>query len=193
MLFRSRPSPSDPFIAGRACGSGRVDADRPARRVGAARATAAVVAVTGLTAMLTGCSPAVDVAPAPQSNDPRCAPVMLALPHDLAGLAKRTTTSQATAAWGDPSAAVLRCGVQPPGPTTERCVSVNGVDWVAVQEKSTWRLTTYGRTPAVELLLDTSRAASSTVLVELASPVSSLPRSHKCLDVRDAQLPSQQG
>ncbi|OMH36742.1 DUF3515 domain-containing protein [Tersicoccus sp. Bi-70] len=165
----------------------------PIRPVLSRTTTAAALAAIGLGLTLSGCAPAVDVAPAAQSNDPRCAPVMIALPHDLAGLTKRTTTSQSTAAWGEPSAAVLRCGVKPPGPTTERCVSVNGVDWIAVQEKSTWRLTTYGRTPAVELLLDTSRAASSTVLVELASPVASLPRSHQCLDVRDAQLPSQQG
>ncbi|GGC94872.1 hypothetical protein GCM10011512_22370 [Tersicoccus solisilvae] len=188
MPFRLRPRPSAAPTADDA-GAGRRAWNRPGR-IDRTR-TAAVVAVTGIAATLTGCAPTVDVAPAAQSNDPRCAPVMIALPHELAGKTRRTTTSQATAAWGDPSAAVLRCGVRPPGPTTERCVSVNGVDWIAVQEKNdTWRLTTYGREPAVELLLDTSRAASSTVLVELAGPVSALPRTRQCLDVRDVPLPS---
>lgn len=157
------------------------------------RTALGAVAATTLILALSGCAPAVEVAPAPASDDPRCAPMMIALPQELAGLARRTTTSQATAAWGEPSAAVLRCGVRPPGPTTERCVSVNGVDWIAVQEEKNWRLTTYGREPAVELLLDTGRAASSTVLVELASPVGTLPRTRQCLDVRDAQLPGSSG
>ena len=39
-------------------------------------------------------------------------------------------TARRTAAWGDPSQVILRCGVNVPGPTTDRCVSVNDVDWV---------------------------------------------------------------
>lgn len=162
----------------------------PARR---GTITAAVVAGTSLALVLSGCAAAVDVAPAPQSNDPRCAPVMVALPDVLAGADRRTTTSQATAAWGNPSAAVLRCGVPVPGPTTQRCVTVNGVDWVAIQEGKTWRLITYGREPAIELLLDTSRAPSSSVLVDLAGPVSSLPQSRRCLGAQDVPLPSATG
>ena len=79
---------------------------------------------------LAGCAPAVDVAPRQDAANPACAPMMVALPDAIGDAALRKTNSQATAAWGDPSQVILRCGVNVPGPTTDRCVSVNGIDWV---------------------------------------------------------------
>jgi hypothetical protein len=88
---------------------------------------------------------------------------MLALPDQLAAdLPKVKTDSQATAAWGAPGAAVtLRCGVTPPGPSADcqRVESPSGtVDWiVATDGEGTWRFTTFGREPAVEVVVPPRR------------------------------------
>ncbi len=91
---------------------------------------------------LTACSPIVSVDPAVNAADPDCAEIMISLPDQGAGADQRRTDSQATSAWGDPSLVVLRCGVPEPGPTTDRCVGVNGVDWVIDGGKEAWTLTT---------------------------------------------------
>ncbi|GAB2736290.1 DUF3515 family protein [Sinomonas soli] len=179
------------------------------------------VALLGLVAALAGCSAPVSVQPAADAADPACAPLMLALPDTIGDAKLRTTTSQATAAWGDPAAVVLRCGVPSPGPTTDRCVSVNGVDWVIRQDSAasagtpspaasagapspaasgsapgpgdggTYTLTTFGRQPATELLLDTARASSATVLASLSPAVAKIPATRHCVGQEDlATLPA---
>ncbi len=146
------------------------------------RLSAAILLATSAVVVLSGCAPAVDVSAAKDSANPACAPAMVALPDTLADTAQlRETTSQATAAWGDPSLVILRCGVNPPGPTTDPCVSVNGVDWVTKEGNPTWTLTTFGRTPAVEILLDPNKIASSTVLSQLSAAVAKIPQTKKCI------------
>lgn len=178
---------------------------RPAARV------LAPTAAVALAALLSGCSVPVTVQPAPDAANPACAPLMIALPDTLGDAQLRKTTSQATAAWGDPSAVVLRCGVASPGPTTDRCVSVNGVDWVIKEDgpssggasapaagqpsgqpdSGTYTLTTFGREPATELLLDTGRVSSATVLASLSSAVSKIPATRHCVGQEDlAKLPA---
>ncbi|WP_434612908.1 DUF3515 domain-containing protein [Arthrobacter sp. A5] len=144
-----------------------------------------LAALAGAAVVLSGCTPAVEVSAAPDSTDPACAPMMVALPDLLADAPLRPTTTQATAAWGDPSLVILRCGVTVPGPTTDRCVGVNGVDWVIRQDASTWTLTTYGRTPATEIVLDPDKIASSTVLAQLSSAVLRIPSTKACLGAAD--------
>ena len=61
--------------------------------------------------------------PAKDAANPACAPMMVALPDTIGDAKLRKTNSQATAAWGDPSLVILRCGVNVPGPTTDRCVT----------------------------------------------------------------------
>lgn len=141
--------------------------------------TTAMVAVVGM--MVVGCGgPVADVEPAPEATDPICAEAMVALPDQVAGFDRRETDSQATAVWGSPSAVVLRCGVPTPGPTTEHCVTANGIDWVTRDDQTHWTLTTYGRSPAVEVVFDDTRASSSSVMVELASAVGRIPASGGC-------------
>lgn len=150
--------------------------------------SAAVLLAASAAVVLSGCAPAVDVSAAKDSTNPACAPTMVALPDSLADTAQlRETTSQATAAWGDPSLVILRCGVNPPGPTTDRCVGVNGVDWVIKEGNPTWTLTTFGRKPAVELVLDPNKIASSTVLAELSSAVGRIPQTKKCIGPADTE------
>lgn len=123
---------------------------------------------------------------APHAADPGCAPAMIAMPDEIGDLALRPTDSQATAAWGDPAAAVLRCGVEPPAPTTDQCVSAEGVDWVVREEGDNWRITTYGRSPAVEVLFAQDRVTSDSVMVTLADSVARIPAERGCVNLEDA-------
>ena len=139
--------------------------------------TASVVGVL----TLAGCAVAVPVDVAPDATDPVCASVVLAMPDSLGeGLPQRDTTAQATTAWGDPATpVVLRCGVEPLGPTTDRCQTVESpggasIDWVVVEDDG-WTLTTYGREPAVELHVPAEVAAErSTAFVDQLGPAVAL-------------------
>ena len=135
---------------------------------------------------LSGCGSVVDVDPAQDAANARCADVMIALPPSVAENEQRDTNSQATSAWGDPSRVVLRCGVDVPGPTTDPCVTVNDVDWVVREGDPAWTATTYGRDPAVEVLFDPDEVASSTVLVELGDAVGRVEQSRACVGLADA-------
>lgn len=146
---------------------------------------------------LAGCAQAVPVTVAPHATDPLCAEVVLSTPDTLGeGLDRVDTTSQATTAWGEPSAAVvLRCGVEPLAPTTDRCVTVESpdgtsVDWVVVADDpqdelgTDWTFTTYGRVPAVEVRVpaEVASAVSSTSFVDALGPaVSRAPVERSCL------------
>lgn len=136
---------------------------------------------------LAGCSPAVDVPAAADAANPACAPMMVALPDSLGDAGLRQTNSQATAAWGDPSLVILRCGVNVPGPTTDRCVTVNGVDWLLKEGDPVWTLTTYGRRPATEILMDPDKISSATVLAELANAAGKVPAERSCIGQEELQ------
>lgn len=136
-------------------------------------------------ALLAGCTPVADVEAAEDAANPACAEVMVYLPVEVAETPLRSTNSQATAAWGNPSKVILRCGVPVPGPTTDPCASVNGVDWILREEGEVWRATTYGREPAVEVVFNPNEVASSTLLVELANPVSRIEPTGQCLSPQD--------
>ncbi|MET3718518.1 MULTISPECIES: DUF3515 family protein [unclassified Arthrobacter] len=140
-------------------------------------------------AVLSGCAPTVDVTAAADAANPACAPMMVALPDAIGDAALRKTNSQATAAWGDPSQVILRCGVNVPGPTTDRCVSVNGVDWVIKEGNAAWTLTTFGREPATEILLtkDQETISSATVLADLSAAAAKIPATGKCVGQADLQ------
>jgi Protein of unknown function (DUF3515) len=146
------------------------------RRAVVALACALVVAPT-----LAGCATPIVVDAAPYAADPDCARVMLAMPDDLGGLSYHETTSQATAAYGDDYPIIVRCGVEPPGPTTDQCVTASSggteQDWLIVDDGDTWRATAFGRSPAVELLVPKVRAqdAVTDVLAEVSGPASLAP------------------
>lgn len=151
-------------------------------------ATAAAAALA-----LGGCAPVVDVAPAKDAANPACAPMMVALPDTMGDAGLRKTNSQATAAWGDPSKVILRCGVNVPGPTTDRCVSVNGIDWVIKEGDPVWTLTTFGREPATEILMDPEQISSATVLAELSAAAGKIKATRNCVGQEELQnLPTGQ-
>lgn len=150
-----------------------------------ARALPASLLIAASALSLTGCAGAVAMEPAPDSNDPMCAAVTVRLPDAVGDFDKRQTTAQATGAWGDPASILLHCGVTPIGPTTMPCFSVDGVDWVRDDsEAPIYRFTTYGRTPAVEVVID-NREASGSALLDLSAAVSVIDQSEKCLNAED--------
>lgn len=128
--------------------------------------------------------------PAPNSNDPACADVMVMLPASVDGEQRRWTDAQATAAWGDPLAVLLTCGIEPPGPSALPCQEVGGVDWLVDDSRAPqFRFTTYGREPALEVYLEygspdeQGTVSGRTTLESLGPAVNRLPETgHVCLD-----------
>ena len=158
----------------------------PFSRLVSARLSLTVAAAAAGLA-LTSCSPVVDVTPAKDAANAACAPMMLALPDAIGDAKLRKTNAQATAAWGDPSQVILRCGVNVPGPTTDRCVSVNDVDWVIKEGDPVWTLTTFGREPATEILMDPDKISSATVLADLSPAAQKITATRKCVGQEDLQ------
>lgn len=152
------------------------------------RLTRTVLLTVAAALAVSGCSngPIASVPAAENAADPACAPAMVAMPDAIGDHALRPTDSQATAAWGEPAAVVLRCGVRSPAPTTDQCVTAEGVDWVVREEGENWRITTYGRSPAVEVLFAQDRASSDSVMVTLASAVRQIPAERGCVNLEDA-------
>ncbi|MFM6982352.1 MAG: DUF3515 domain-containing protein [Microbacteriaceae bacterium] len=143
---------------------------------------------SGLSVVLTlaGCQAAVPMEPAALSNDPECAEVIVRLPDTIGSFDRRSTNAQSTAAWGDPSAVLLRCGLEPSGPSALPCFTVNGVDWLRDDSQAPLYLfTTYGRTPAVEVFVDADVASGTEALDALGNSVGVLPTTGKCLAPED--------
>jgi hypothetical protein len=107
--------------------------------------------------LLAGCSPIVSLAPAPRATAVACAGVVVRLPDRLVNADKRETDAQGTAAWGEPVTVSLRCGVTATPPSSQ-CVTFEKVDWkvqaVPADRPTRYVLTTYGRTPAVQVVLN---------------------------------------
>ncbi|MCU1571820.1 MAG: hypothetical protein JWR33_2561 [Naasia sp.] len=147
-----------------------------------------------LASALAGCAPAVDLDPAEDAADVACASIVVRLPASLGDAARRDTDAQGTAAWGDPAAVLLHCGVPVPGPTTARCVSVNGVDWVEdATDAPVYTYTTYGRDPATSVTIDSAAASGYTVLTDLSEAVKAEPGTDACVGAEDVQAPAGTG
>lgn len=147
------------------------------------------LAALPLLLLLAGCSPIVALEPAEDAASPLCAEVTVRLPDTVDELAKRQTNAQATGAWGEPTAVLLRCGVPSPAPTSKLpCLTVEGVDWLRDDsDDPIFVFTTYGRTPAVEVIVDYSTASAFDALVDVAFAVSQLPVEGACLSPDDVQ------
>jgi Protein of unknown function (DUF3515) len=137
-------------------------------------AAVAAVLVLGLLALR---DRPVEVAVPAGASDAACARLADRLPETLRGQPRRPTSSAspAVAAWGDP-AIVWRCGVTPPGPTEEECTQVNGVDWVRQPLSDGSSFTTYGREPAVQLLVPRAYAPEPLTLPALSAVVAAVPQ-----------------
>jgi hypothetical protein len=131
---------------------------------------------------LSGCAATVNLEPAEDSNNPGCAEVMVRLPSQLGGLQERYTNAQATAAWGDPAAVLLRCGLEPVEVSTLPCVTAAGIDWLVDDSLApSYRFISYARFPAVEVVVDSDNASGITSLEGIAGAVAQLPATKSCL------------
>ncbi|CAD5138996.1 MULTISPECIES: DUF3515 family protein [Microbacterium] len=149
------------------------------------RRLAAVAGSIALAAGLAGCSTTVHLEPAEDANDPACANVSVLLPDTVGGYERVWTDAQATGAWGDPTV-VLRCGVEPPAPSDLVCTTLGGVDWLVLeQEDERQRLVTYGREPAIEVIIRRGEQVDFQSIVDsLSSNIQSglAPATAQCTD-----------
>ena len=149
------------------------------------RRLAAVAGAIALAAGLAGCSTTVHLEPAEDANDPACANVSVLLPDTVGGYERVWTDAQATGAWGDPTV-VLRCGVEPPAPSDLVCTTLGGVDWLVLeQEEERQRLVTYGREPAIEVIIRRGEQVDFQSIVDsLSSNIQSglAPATAQCTD-----------
>ncbi|WP_029150045.1 DUF3515 family protein [Microbacterium indicum] len=148
-------------------------------------AAAAALLATGVA--IAGCTPTVHLDPAADANSTDCAAVSVRLPESLGDTQRVWTDAQATAAWGDGPDVIFTCGVEVPGPTTLQCVTFGGVDWIVDPEDTPdLRITTYGRTPAAQVYVDTTKVTADAVLDALASAASELPKTGECISAESA-------
>ncbi len=139
-----------------------------------------------LVASLAGCAGTVPLRPAEFANDPACAEVMVRLPDTVAGLDRRSTNAQSTAAWGDPAVVIVRCGLPDTGPSALPCATVDGIDWLRdATNDPNFAFVTFGRSPAVEVLIDSTAVGGTTALGELATAIGTIPVIDACLDPVD--------
>lgn len=146
------------------------------------RLAALSAAAIALTLSLSACSPTVSLEPAADANNPLCAEVIVRLPDAVDGQERRTTNAQSTAAWGNPATVILRCGIAPVEISTLPCVTANGVDWIIDESaKPSFRFISFGRTPALEVIVDSENAVGVNALDSLAEAVKSIEPTKECV------------
>ena len=72
--------------------------------------------------------------------------------------------------------AILRCGVQSPGASTDHCETVNGIDWIVQSLSDGEDFTTFGRTPAVQVLVPSHYAPEEFALTGLSPAIAAIPQ-----------------
>lgn len=134
--------------------------------------------------LLSGCATTVNLEAAEDANNPACAEVMVRLPDSLGDHQKRFTNSQATAAWGDPAAVLLRCGLPQVTISELPCVTAGNLDWLVDDAQApSYRFISYSTNPAVEVIVDSDVASGVTTLDTLEAAVSVLGQSKRCTTI----------
>lgn len=155
---------------------------RPSRRTWIALGAAGVAVAAVVVARDTG-SPASGIEQAAHADAPACTRIARSYPTVVAGHRRADTATPGVAVWGDRSV-VLRCGLEPPAPTTDPCVTVDGVDWVYRQSRSRGGhkvIVTYGRSPAVEVTLSAQDTAVDSAMVDLSRVVRPIRQKDHCI------------
>ena len=131
--------------------------------------------------LLSGCAATVNLEAAEDANNPACAEVMVRLPDALGEHQQRFTNSQATAAWGDPAAVLLRCGLPQVTVSELPCVTAGDFDWLVDKSQApSYRFISYATNPAVEVIVDSDVASGVTSLESLEASVSVLEQTKRC-------------
>ena len=135
---------------------------------------------------LAGCSPTVPLEAAPEANTVACAEISVRLPQTIGELDRRSTNAQATAAWGEPTAVIYRCGLPDLGPSDLPCFDVDGVDWLLDEsEAPQYVFTSYGRTPTTEVIVDVTYIAGADAVRAISGAVAAVPAAARCLAATD--------
>jgi hypothetical protein len=151
------------------------------------RRTMIALSLVILAPLLAACSSTVSLTPAPQANSVGCADVTVHLPSTLESQKLRDTSAQATGAWGSPASILLTCGITTPRVSDLACYPVEGVDWLVDQKGKDAVYTTYGRSPGVQVVVDTTAVPSATnVLFDLSSAVGTLQQTRTCQGTSEA-------
>ena len=82
--------------------------------------------------------------------------------------------SPAARVWGNP-AVIAICGYDAPAPSTLECLSVDGVDWLVQRRSDGVQFTTYGRSPAMDVLVPAAYAPEPLLLPAFGAAARSLP------------------
>lgn len=131
---------------------------------------------------IAGCSSAVKATPFEGADSGVCRQVAAAWPATVAGQQPREVAveSETVAAWGDP-AIIARCGAPLLGPTTQDCLDADGIDWIVEPLDDGARFTTYGRDPALEVLVPQAYAPEPLVLGAFAATAATVEQgSNRC-------------
>ncbi|MEW1751530.1 DUF3515 family protein [Streptomyces angustmyceticus] len=158
-------------------------------------AAVALLAAASVVAYESVTSPTFGLDAAPGAGSAACARIAGGYPDEIAGAGRTSTDVEGAAVWGD-GAVIVRCGLDKPLPTKEACAQVDGVDWVwrtSPDDDGRTLLVTYGRAPAVEVHIDTRRAAPDAVLIDLSRLVKPLRQDHRCLSRDDVAPPPSPG
>lgn len=132
--------------------------------------------------LLAGCSSSVAVSVADHASSPLCSRASGHWPSAVAGQKARAVSvdSPTVHAWGDP-AIIARCGVTSPGPTPDQCYDVSGIDWVGRDLSDGMSFVTYGRAPAIEVLVPKDYAPEPLVLGAFTQAAEQIPQGeHRC-------------
>lgn len=104
-------------------------------------------------------------------------------PSTVGGQEMTATTplSPRAASWGDP-AIIATCGWPAIGPTDRECLDVDGVYWVAEPLSDGVRFTTFGRDPAIEVLVPDAYKPEPLLLPAFRHAAETLPTNGRNCD-----------
>lgn len=142
-----------------------------------ARLGAVLLGAVLLAGVLAACATSIAVTDPAEAGSASCRSAARHWPKTVGGQSLRQTSSSSDAvrAWGDP-AIIARCGLAPIGPTTDQCLEVSGVDWVAHRLTDGVRFTTYGRSPAIEILVPSAYKPEPLLLPAFGAAASAIPQ-----------------
>lgn len=134
--------------------------------------------------LLSGCSATVNLEAAPLANEPACAEVSVRYPNQISELEQRFTNAQATTAYGEPAAILVRCGLEPVYASALPCVTASEIDWLVDESQApSFRFISFGRSPAIEVVVDSESASGVSALDALSQAVSQIPATKFCTEI----------